>query len=374
MTSPQPDHSTATIAEFEGLRGILACWVMIGHWSTSIALSLRPLRQNLWDVQAVDVFIILSGFVITLLLHRAPTRYGRYITRRWFRIAPVFLTILLISAWLLPVTKTILGQAPVGEMMAVRQNIIADTETHFLSDLLWHLTMLHGLVPLADRQYAAYAFVGQAWSISLEWQFYLVAPLFFWLIRRARQPVAAVALVALAGGLMAIGSLFSPAYLGNKLPLFALGAGSYWLWHRYAATFLPLSVTRLRCLSGVLILLCLASRLDALLGPALWLAVFHCLLVARAQSATVEAKLTAVLRCPPLQFLGRISYTLYLVHFLVLIGGLALLQGLAETPHTFAFALLAYLVPASIAAAWLLSVIVERPLMALGRRLTQRAK
>lgn len=373
MTAPQPAHTAGTITEFEGLRGLLACWVMLGHWATSITLSLRPLRQNLWDVQAVDVFIILSGFVITLLLHRAPTDYRRYITRRWFRIAPVFLTVLLVAAWLLPFTSAILEQAPVGEMIAVRQGIIAETQTHFWSDLFWHLPMLHGLVPLADRHYAAYAFVGQAWSISLEWQFYLLAPVFLALIRRCRQsPAAAVALVALVGGLMAIGDYFSPAFLGNKLPLFALGAGSYALWDYYATRALPFSLALLRTLSGTLILLCLVSRQDALLGPALWLAVMHCLLLARKAPTTLEAKLTALLRSRPLQLLGSVSYTLYLTHFLVLLSGLWLLQTWGDQPWLFSCALLAYLLPVSLMVAWGTSKWIERPMMALGRRLTQR--
>lgn len=311
---------------------------------------------------------------MTLLMLRAPTDYGRYITRRWFRIAPVFLTVLLAAAWLFPVTRAILDQAPVGEMIAVRQGIIAETAEHYWSDLLWHLPMLHGLVPLAERHYAAYAFVGQAWSISLEWQFYLLAPLFLALIRRGRQPLAALALLLLAGGLMAVGGYFSAAFLGNKLPLFALGAGSYVLWDYFAARPLPLSASLRRCFVGVIILLCLVSRQDALLGPALWLAVFYCLLTAREKPATLESKLSGLLRCPPLQFLGRISYTLYLVHFLVLIGGLWLFQLLAQKPTLFAAGLLIYLLPASIAAAWFLSVTVERPMMAFGRRLTQRGQ
>lgn len=372
MTAPNaPAHAAGTIAEFEGLRGILALWVVFGHWATSITLSLRPLRQNLWDVQAVDVFIILSGFVITLLLHRAPTDYRRYITRRWFRIAPVYLTVLIVAAWLLPVTGAILEQAPVGEMSAVRQGINTETQANFWSDFLWHLTMLHGLVPLAERQYAAYAFVGQAWSIALEWQFYLLAPLFLALVRRVREPLALLALLALSGGLMVVGPYFSPAFLGNKLPLFALGAGSYALWHHYATRPLPFTPLLRRCLSGLLILLCLASRQDALLGPALWLAVFHCLLATRAAPDALEARLTAILRSRPLQFLGGISYTLYLTHFLVLTSGLWLLQPAADNPRLFAFALLAYLLPVSLAVAWLVSSRIERPMMALGRRLTQ---
>lgn len=31
MTATAPAHSAGTIAELEGLRGILACWVVLGH-------------------------------------------------------------------------------------------------------------------------------------------------------------------------------------------------------------------------------------------------------------------------------------------------------------------------------------------------------
>lgn len=365
--------AAATIPELEGLRGLLAVWVMLGHWATSIAVSFQPLRQNFWDVQAVDVFIILSGFVITLLLTRGSKGYGAYIVRRWFRIAPAYLVVLLAAAWLLPWTGQVLDFLPSsGSMHAVRQDIHAATQAHFDAHLLLHLTLLHGLIPETLLPHAPYAFVGQAWSVSLEWQFYLLAPLFYVLIRRWRSRAYAVALILMLAGLVACNHFFNfgQAFVGTKLPLFALGAASCWLWHYSAARNLPFSLQRMRFISGALVGCCLASMQEALLGPALWLLVLHCLLVARTQGDSLEARLCVVLRWRPVQFLGRISYTLYLVHFLVMMGCVALLHPLALSPVPFATALLVLLMPTAILAAWVLSVLVERPAMQMGKKLS----
>ncbi len=361
------------IPELEGLRGLLALWVVFGHWATSIQLSFRPLRQNLWDVQAVDVFIILSGFVITLLLSRSPAAYGSYLLRRWFRIAPAYLVVLLVSVLLFPAISALRELTPEGAMEEVRASIQAATQQNFVAHVILHLALLHGLAPTALLPYAAYSFVGQAWSISLEWQFYIVAPLFYALVLRWRERRAQLALAALGVGLMGLGAYFPPAYLGNKLPLFALGAGSYWLWQRVAQTGkLPAPLASYRWLTAGMIILCLAPRLDALLGPALWLAVMHILLVARTQSASAEARLAGLLRLPPVLFLGRISYSLYLVHFLVMLSGMAVLVPLALSPVAYAAGLLLYSVPASVAVAWAMYRLVEQPGIALGRSLSAR--
>ena len=50
------------VKEFEGLRGLMALWVVIGHWATSVPLSFAPLPPKLYNAYAVDVFIMLSGF------------------------------------------------------------------------------------------------------------------------------------------------------------------------------------------------------------------------------------------------------------------------------------------------------------------------
>lgn len=43
-------------------------------------------------------------------------------------------------------------------------------------NILAHIPLIHGLIPPSALPDAAAAFLGRAWSISTEWQFYLIAP------------------------------------------------------------------------------------------------------------------------------------------------------------------------------------------------------
>ncbi len=363
-----------TISEFEGLRGILALWVVIGHWTTTISFSLRPLSQDLWNVQAVDVFIILSGFVIAMLLSTGTESYTQYLTRRWFRIFPSFFVVLLISLAALPYMADILQSAPPSEMKEVRLAIIEDSESNFFLNIFSHLTLLHGLIPLKISNYSAYTFVGQAWSISLEWQFYILAPLFLFLLRNIDKPISALTLCAFTIILLISGGYFSPAYLGNKLHLFAVGAVSFYVWMKMVEDNKWLKLKTMRMFAVIALLFLLLLHKDSLIGLAVWMTVFYIVLAVRhpeSKGRGVEDVVAAVMRSRGALFFGHISYTLYLVHFMVMIAVMAILEQFSLSPAYFAIALFALLLPISIVAAWLLSKYVEQPFMRLGKSLSQ---
>src|SRR3954471_23741358 len=91
------------VTELEGLRGLLAWWVVAGHLLVvagipGAALPL-PFRILLRGDIPVDVFIILSGFVIFMLLDKGRDTFPSFITRRFFRLFPTYLCCL--SAMLL---------------------------------------------------------------------------------------------------------------------------------------------------------------------------------------------------------------------------------------------------------------------------------
>ncbi|MBC8038204.1 MAG: acyltransferase family protein, partial [Rhizobiales bacterium] len=91
----------ARIHEFEALRGALAAWVVIGHvfkHSGYAPDALYPFPLLGDPGMPVDVFIILSGFVIFSLLDHKHEGYWPFITRRFFRLFPLFLVVLLVSA------------------------------------------------------------------------------------------------------------------------------------------------------------------------------------------------------------------------------------------------------------------------------------
>lgn len=76
MTSPTAQW--AKIGALEGLRGVMAWWVVLGHVSLTLGWKLPLIDRN---TLAVDVFIFLSGFVITSLVDRKHEAYRPYIIR-----------------------------------------------------------------------------------------------------------------------------------------------------------------------------------------------------------------------------------------------------------------------------------------------------
>ncbi|MBC4671612.1 acyltransferase [Klebsiella quasipneumoniae] len=79
------------IRELEGLRGIMALWVVFGHSLASLPAFSTRIPPTALNSYAVDVFIILSGFVIFFMLDNKKQVYSDYITQRFFRIFPIYI-------------------------------------------------------------------------------------------------------------------------------------------------------------------------------------------------------------------------------------------------------------------------------------------
>ena len=90
------------IGYLDGLRGMAALWVMVGH-ILAVYWKFPPILS--WTSLAVDIFILLSGF---LMLHQATAReihepFDRPQTwlifwlRRFFRLAPLYYTMLVVA-------------------------------------------------------------------------------------------------------------------------------------------------------------------------------------------------------------------------------------------------------------------------------------
>ena len=87
------------LPELEGIRGVLSWWVVICHILQQAGYSEAALGRG-WRIlvhgdYAVDVFIILSGFVIHKLWHDAREPYRVFITRRFLRLWPAYAVCLL---------------------------------------------------------------------------------------------------------------------------------------------------------------------------------------------------------------------------------------------------------------------------------------
>src|SRR5690348_3107326 len=96
-----PRETRAHVAEFDGLRGYLAWWVVGFHLYQStglVTLNIKPLALTLgqgWG--AVPIFFILSGLVIAMTGEARREPYATFVVRRFFRLAPVYYLILALA-------------------------------------------------------------------------------------------------------------------------------------------------------------------------------------------------------------------------------------------------------------------------------------
>lgn len=177
MTSRQaPDLSSRHLPALDGIRGLAVLMVVAYHvgYVTHPAGPGVPLSYAPGGFAGVDVFFVLSGFLITGLLleerqRRGGISFGRFYARRAFRLLPALGVLLLVH----------LAYA-VSEGLPLRREAEALLSiTFYASDIS---QSLHMFMP---------AELGHTWSLAVEEQFYLVWPtllliLLAWRLRDSR--------------------------------------------------------------------------------------------------------------------------------------------------------------------------------------------
>lgn len=230
------------IPEFEGLRGYLAWWVFAFHIITIAGFSAedypRGIRLLVRGEYPVDVFIILSGFVIFMLLETKQQKYWTFITQRFFRLYPVFIVVFILAVFAHPLRIESLNALPWdhNELDGLRASRWLQTDNFFWSNIVTHLTLLHSAIPETWLPTASTAFVSPGWSISLEWQFYLVAPMLLFIFKRFKFSswIGFIIIAYISNYLLE--SHLTPmfplgGFLLQKLLLFWIGICSFFLWH-----------------------------------------------------------------------------------------------------------------------------------------------
>jgi peptidoglycan/LPS O-acetylase OafA/YrhL len=352
----------------DGLRGLLAVYVMLSHmmpFAAAPAWLLQPLSHGL---AAVDVFFILSGMVIVLSLDGLGYRAGPFLTARAFRIFPVFLVVFLFALAVQPLVIPYQAM-PWIEPDSLARRLWADGwPSDWLGNITAHLTMTHGLFPDGTWPYVYLGFLGAAWSLSTEWQFYLLAVL---AARPGREWHVAWGLLALAAAALAWnhlappGWLFSRAFLPNKAHFFALGIASAALMRGRPQRSL---IAPFGAVLAVVLAICLTGGVGKTAAPLVWTLC----LAAQMQASRLLRPLAVVLRCRTLLWLGAVSYCLYLVNEPVqkLLGlGLAFLAAGQPLLFSVLWLPLAALLP--IGAAWWLHSAIEQPALRWGKRIVK---
>jgi peptidoglycan/LPS O-acetylase OafA/YrhL len=303
-------YDRRNIPALTGLRGLAAIWVVLFH----LTLGIPIIRHG---YLGVDVFFMLSGYVLTHVyagkLANAADYFG-FIRARLARIYPLHLTTLCVLALMVVALPDFADRYPMQEE---RWGF-----TPFLASLFLVQNWAHVLPTSWNTP---------AWSLSAEWFAYLIFPLFLFATQWPRSVIvplflAGSVLFVLYGaftlkGLPGLGGEGTPGMLRMTCE-FAAGC---MLARAVANGLRPLPpVADIVALALVLIAAILGGTFTYLVLPGFVLFVLL---------AVQESPTARVLSRAPIVFLGEISYSIYLIHWILIqVSRWFLADRLAGTP------------------------------------------
>jgi len=265
----------------------------------------------------VDVFFVISGYLITRLLAGSGARplrmlWSEFYLRRARRILPALLLTSLVATVLAVIMLMPYDLTRFGKYLAASSLFLSNVPE-------WR----EGGGYLNSR--AAYVAITHFWSIAVEEQFYLVYPAALFLIGTFVPGRRSAALLVLAGISLAVcvwGSYHQPLanfYLAPtrawELLLGAVIAGNQAPWFRRPQVNDALALAALLSLAAVIRCYGNMTRFPGL-STVLPCAAAAVLLVTGQRQSSVVSRCLAL---PPLVFTGLISYSLYLWHLPALI-------------------------------------------------------
>jgi peptidoglycan/LPS O-acetylase OafA/YrhL len=282
------------VGALDGLRGIAILGVIAVH----------AFGEPVGGFYGVDLFFVLSGFLITTLLLEEHDRSGRialaaFYRRRAYRLLPGLLTVVAVYAALMVASPTALSQIAAGGLYGA--NFVIASGSHLLDGTPF--------VPF--------------WSLAAEEQFYLLWPVLLvaLLQRRVRESRVAsvlaffvVALVLYRSGLALAGASKTRLYYAPDTHADGLVLGCLLAFLRRRG----LRVPELLGWLGLTVLL-VAFAFPSLVGGVAYGLAPASIAAALLTGAALEpGRLSRCLSFGPLVWLGLISYSLYLWHFFCL--------------------------------------------------------
>jgi peptidoglycan/LPS O-acetylase OafA/YrhL len=351
----------------DGLRGLAAlavvfCHLVVPELSAFSSTLVSAIPESLTDLMrrgdlGVEVFFVLSGFVIAYSVRGQQVNPGftaRFAARRALRLDPPYYIALLVSIALWAYYSP-LGMAEVMNRIGGVRGLLANL--FYLQDLLHYRT------PLSI-----------AWTLCLEVQFYLAyigllcAAQCLGRFRRevsggmtagnANPPSGALLLVFLPLAAWSVTAWFPEGLRFDFLGIwfrFFLGVATYWAFNGQISRW---------WLGGFIAVLVVLGAAQG--DPRVFTAVGTALLI---DTAGRLGTLTSWLSASWIQFLGRISYSLYLLHIPLGIGIANILWAMTNKSVIAAVLCASAAVVASLMAAQMLYRYVEAPSVMMSKRM-----
>jgi peptidoglycan/LPS O-acetylase OafA/YrhL len=297
------------LSRLDGLRGVLAVYVMICHAFPYSTLPLWFTGIFYHGEAAVDLFFALSGLVVINSMERLNYAFWPFLSGRAKRLLPVYFFSLALAVLLL------CAGSPLPAMPWIQPGSDAGLFwSKGASGLFWwhvlgHLFLIQGVLPQGILPWAWITVLGPAWSLSTEWQFYILMALIVARLKSTQRLTHLAYLMLAIGVCYQTASPFLPefwqfsrAFLPDAAPYFALGLASAMLLR--SRNLLPFLI----CLAVVFaqgLLSGVPSKAFISLG---WTAVLL------AQHYPKMPILPKLLDSRVAQYLGAISYPLYLIN------------------------------------------------------------
>lgn len=298
-------------SDIDGLRAVAVLLVLMFHGGLAIVPS---------GFIGVDIFFVISGFLISGIinasLEKGDFNFARFYARRLWRLQPAVVLLLLVTFVVATVLYLpddyvdYLKSAKYTALITSNQYFERVTTSYAAPDSAW-LLLLH------------------TWSLSIEWQWYLLLPIGLWVLHRfcpLRFRTLVIAfLTAVAIVIAMVLSKKSPEksyyFFSSRVFEFLIGvtACSIAPWFKQV----PHGLKSTLGVASLAVLVYVASLKGILSGFPDWHAVLVCvaaaaLLVIGEDRSVLSSR---VLTLQPLVFVGTISYSLYLWHWPVFATG-----------------------------------------------------